>query len=101
METNVLDMNIKRKPTHLETGIYRMPTTTDTTLYFESNHPIEHKTAAFRYPITRMRLLQKLKQQIIHKDQSQKLKAIIKQGQLSHITTHKYAKLLTYSKTQT
>jgi hypothetical protein len=67
---------------------------------FESNHPLEHKTAAFRYHITRMHLLpltaeqkqkewkiiqhvatknnfpqnplQKLKQQIIHTDHPQK-----------------------------
>jgi hypothetical protein len=35
----------------------RKPTTTDTTINFESNHPLEHKTAAFRYHITRMHLL--------------------------------------------
>jgi hypothetical protein len=45
---NFLDLNINRKPPHLETDIYRNPTTTDTTINFESNHPLEHKTAAFR-----------------------------------------------------
>jgi hypothetical protein len=98
---NFLDLNINRKPPHLETDIYRKPTTTtDTTISFESNHPLEHKTAAFRYHITRMHLLpltaekkqkewktiqhiatknnfpqnllQKLKQQITHKVQTQK-----------------------------
>jgi hypothetical protein len=88
---NFLDLNINRKPP---------PTTNDTTINFKSNHPLQHKTAAFRYHITRMHLLpltaekkqkewkiiqhiatknnfsqnllQKLKQQIIHKGHSQK-----------------------------
>jgi hypothetical protein len=54
---NVLDLNINRKPAHLEIDIHRKPTTTDTTINFESNHPLEHKTAAFRHQITRMHLL--------------------------------------------
>jgi hypothetical protein len=97
---NFLDLNINRKPLHLKIDIYREPTTTETTINFESNHPLEHKTAAFRYHITRMHILQltadkkqnewetiqhiatknnfpqnvlqKLKQQIIHKVQPQK-----------------------------
>jgi hypothetical protein len=44
----------QRKTPHLETDIYRKPTTTDTTINFLSNHPIEHKTDAFRYHIIRM-----------------------------------------------
>jgi hypothetical protein len=97
---NFLDLNINRKPTLLEIDIYRKPTTTDTTINFESNHPLYHKTAAFRHHITRMHLLpltaekkqkewniiqhiatnnnfpqnllQKSKQQILHKDHPQK-----------------------------
>jgi hypothetical protein len=97
---NFLYLNIIRKPTHLEIDIYRKPTTTDTTINFESSHPLEHKTAAFRHHITRMHFLpltakkkqkewkiiqhtatknnfpenlqQKLKQQILHKDHPQK-----------------------------
>jgi hypothetical protein len=49
-----LDLTIHRKTPHLKTDIYRKPTTTDTTINFLSNHPIEHKTAALRYHITRM-----------------------------------------------
>jgi hypothetical protein len=37
--------------------IYRKPTYTDTTINFLSNHPIEQKTAAFRFHITRMHSL--------------------------------------------
>jgi hypothetical protein len=37
--------------------IYRKPTTTDTTIYFFSNHPIEQKMATYRYHITGMHSL--------------------------------------------
>jgi hypothetical protein len=37
--------------------IYRKPVTTDTTISFFSNHPIEQKMAAYRYHITRMHSL--------------------------------------------
>jgi len=38
----------------LGTDIYRKPTTTETTINFLSNHPIEHKMAALRFHISRM-----------------------------------------------
>jgi hypothetical protein len=43
-----------RRSTHLETDIFRKPTTTETTINFFSNHPIAYKMVAFRYHITRM-----------------------------------------------
>ena len=49
-----LDVTISRKQTKLEIDIYRKPTTTYTTINFLSNHPIEHKTATFRFYIFRM-----------------------------------------------
>jgi hypothetical protein len=52
-----LDLLITRHPTKLEIDIYRKPTTTDTTINFHSNHPNEHKLAAYRYYINRMLLL--------------------------------------------
>jgi hypothetical protein len=51
---NFLDLNITRTPTGLSIDIYRKPTTTDTTINYLSNHPIEHKMAAYRYHIDRM-----------------------------------------------
>jgi hypothetical protein len=48
-----LDLLIILKPSNFVTDIFRKPTTTDTTFNFFSNHPIEHKVAAFRYNITR------------------------------------------------
>jgi len=58
LETNnkisFLDLLIIRKSQRLEIDIYRKPTTTDTTINYLSNHPIEQKLAAYRYHIERM-----------------------------------------------
>jgi hypothetical protein len=37
--------------------IYQKPTTTNTAINFLSNHPMEHKIAAYRHHITRMHSL--------------------------------------------
>jgi hypothetical protein len=52
--TKFLDLLITRKPTSLELDIYCKPTATDTTINFLSNHPLEHKLAAYRFYINRM-----------------------------------------------
>jgi hypothetical protein len=121
---NFLDLNINRKTPHLEIDIYRKHTTTDTTINFHSNHPLEHKTVAFKYNITRMQLLpltaekkqkewkaiqhtatknnfpqkilQKLKQQTLHKDHPQKTKDNNKTWTIFHITVHMYPNSPTY-----
>jgi hypothetical protein len=54
VQINFLDLNITKKTNKLEKVIYRKPTTTDTTINYLSNHPIEHKLAAYRYHINRM-----------------------------------------------
>ena len=51
---NFLDLSITRKPTHLNTSIFHKPTSTDTTINFLSNHPLEHKLAAYLYLIHRL-----------------------------------------------
>ena len=51
---NFLVPSIARKPTSLELDIYRKPTVMDTTINFLSNHPLEHKLAAYRFSINRM-----------------------------------------------
>jgi len=55
-ENNIhfLDLSITRRPTCLNISIFHKPTTTDTTIHFLSNHPLEHKMAAFRYLTHRM-----------------------------------------------
>jgi hypothetical protein len=52
-----LDLTIMRKHKNLEVDIHRKPTSTDTTINFLFNHPIEQKTAAYRFYITRMHSL--------------------------------------------
>jgi len=49
-----LNLLIIRQPTQIEIDIFRKPTTTDTTINYNSNHPTEHKMAACRYLINRM-----------------------------------------------
>ena len=51
---NFLDLTIIRHPSKIEIDIYRKPTTTDTTINYTSNHPTEHKMAAYRYMVNRM-----------------------------------------------
>ena len=43
-----LDLLIYRNNNNLDLSIYRKPTSTDTCIHYLSNHPHEHKTAAFR-----------------------------------------------------
>ena len=54
---NFLDLQITRNAQKLEISVYRKPTTTDTTIHYTSNHPMEHKTAAYRYYLSRMHSL--------------------------------------------
>jgi hypothetical protein len=51
---NFLDLLITRQPPSISIDIYRKPTTTDTTINYTSNHPVEHKLAAYRYMINPM-----------------------------------------------
>jgi hypothetical protein len=47
-------MSPTRKTTNLEIDIFRKPTTTDTTINYLSNHPLEQNLAAYRLYIDRM-----------------------------------------------
>jgi len=49
-----LDLLIVWNQSNLEIDIYRIPTTTDTTINFFSNHPTEYEMAAYRCHINRM-----------------------------------------------
>jgi len=51
---NYLDITMHRNKNNIDIIIYRKPTGTDTTIQFSSNHPYEHKIAAFKYYIHRM-----------------------------------------------
>jgi hypothetical protein len=52
-----LDIPIHRINTRAETEIHRKSTSTDTVIHFTSNHPYEHKLAAFRFLLTIMQQL--------------------------------------------
>jgi hypothetical protein len=49
-----LDLFLIRHTDKIEIGIFRKPTTTDTTINYTSNHPTEHKMAAYHFLIHRM-----------------------------------------------
>ena len=49
-----LDLQITRKNNAFDINIYRKPTTTDTTINYNSNHPIEQNLAAYKFLINRM-----------------------------------------------
>jgi len=51
---NFLDLSIIRKTPKLEIDVFCKPTTTNTTIHYLSNYPIEHKLAAYRYYIVRI-----------------------------------------------
>jgi len=51
---DILELTVTRQHKKLEVDIHRKPTATDTTINFLSNHPIEQKTATYRYHLTRM-----------------------------------------------
>jgi hypothetical protein len=52
-QINFLDLTITRKTTNLEIDIFRKSTTTNTTIKYLSNHPLEQKLAAYQYYIDR------------------------------------------------
>jgi hypothetical protein len=59
---NYLDLSIHRNTNSTDLGIYWKPTHIDVTIQFCSNHPHEHKQAAFNYCINRMLTLPITKQ---------------------------------------
>jgi len=44
-----LELNIQRKPDRIELGVYRKETSTGITIHNNSNHPQEHRIAAYRF----------------------------------------------------
>jgi hypothetical protein len=51
---NYLDLSIHRNNNNRQLGIYRKPTQRDTTIHFTTDHPLEHKLAAYNFNINRM-----------------------------------------------
>jgi hypothetical protein len=51
---NYLDILIRRNIINITIEIYRKPTETGTVIHYKSNHPHEHKIAAFLYYVNRL-----------------------------------------------
>jgi hypothetical protein len=51
---NYLDIYIHKTPNNLKTSIYRTPTFTDSIIPYNSNHPTQHKYAAFKFLFSRL-----------------------------------------------
>jgi hypothetical protein len=51
---NYLDFTIHRNTNNIDIGIYRKPIHTDVIIQFFSNHPLEHKIAAFNLYINKI-----------------------------------------------
>ena len=49
-----LDLLITRLQRKIDMDIFRKPTTRDITIHSTSNHPLEHKLAAYRYYLYRL-----------------------------------------------
>lgn len=73
MTINFLDLLVTRNHNNLTIDIHRKPTTTDTTIHCKSNHPTQHKLAAYRFLFNRLYKLP------LTKKQQQKEKDIIHQ----------------------
>jgi hypothetical protein len=56
---NYLDILIRRNIINITIELYRKPTETGTVIHFKSNHPHEHKIAAFLYYINRITTMPK------------------------------------------
>jgi hypothetical protein len=50
---NYLDLTITRNTNKIKLGVYRKPTNANITIHYTSNHPWEHKKAAFTHYINR------------------------------------------------
>jgi len=95
---NYLDLTLHRNSNNIELSIYRKPTSTDTTIHYKSNHPHEHKMAAFGFFINRMTTLP-----ITKESKTEEWKTIIttaaKNGHPNHII-HNLKKKLTSKRMQ-
>jgi hypothetical protein len=54
---NYLDLTLTGNNTTSTTNIFRKPTTTDTTIHYTSNHPMEQKLASYRFLMNRTQQL--------------------------------------------
>jgi hypothetical protein len=93
---NFLDLKITRKQKELDINIYRKPTTTDTTIHYTSNHPIQHKLAAYRFLLNRVHNLP-----MSNKHKQQEMNTILHIAQNNGYPTKLINRLNTQIKTKT
>jgi plasmid replication initiation protein len=84
---NYLDMTIGRSINGIEKSIYRKTTSTDITIQHTSNHPQDHKIAAYRYYINRRITLPNTE-----RARKQERKYILSTAQHNDIPAHKIVK---------
>ena len=100
-----LDLNIQRDVQDLSLSIHRKPKQTDTTIHYTSNHPAQHKMAAYKTYIYRMLTLP-ITKQAQHKEWDIIFSTALNSGyplSLIHRTRNKIVKKITMQqhKTQT
>jgi hypothetical protein len=81
---NYLDMTINKSIKGIEISVYRKPTSTDITIQHTSNHPQDHKNAAYRYFINRKVTLPNSE-----RARTQERKYILSSAQHNGIPVHK------------
>ena len=64
--TNYLDLHIHRNHDNTQLGIYRKATQTDATIHYTSNHPMQHKLAAYTSYINRLLSIRIMEQEKQH-----------------------------------
>jgi hypothetical protein len=86
-------LTIIKHPSKIEIDIYRKPATTDTTINYSSNHPTEHKMAAYRYMINRILTLP-----LTAEKRNNEWKKILTIAENNQYPTHLITKLMTQTK---
>jgi len=81
---NYLDFSINRNANNVYLNIYRKPTYIDITIHFTSNHPYDHKLAAFNYYINRM-ITMPITEQTVTQEWNKILTMAHNNGFLEHI----------------
>jgi len=92
-----LDLSISRSNNNIELEMYRKPTYTDIMIHYTSNHPHNHKLAAFNFYINRM-ISMPIKCQAINREWHEILTMARNNGFPEHI--HELKKKLITNKTK-
>jgi len=97
-KVSFLDLAIIRNTPHLEIDIFRKPTTTDTTINYLSNNPLEQELVAYRFLTDRMLNLPLHKSHL--ENEWQTILQIAKNNQFPTTLIHKLKHRMTQKRTQ-